>query len=670
MQSLGWYMKRLQGMTPEEISWRIRSMVRDHVDRGRIALGRYPSLGEANPPGSAGAQQGYRVSDLLPGEWGSTSVKEPERTWCAALTRRADRIRTGHLSFFDLENRHLGEPIDWNRDHDSGKKAPMAFSPSIDYRDYDVTGDAKLVWEPNRHHQLVVLGRAYRASGDIRYAEAVTDQLESWMSQCPFGKGMNWRSPLELAIRLINWVWAVDLIRESGRVEGDFRARLHHSVYLHLWEISRKYSRGSSANNHLIGEAAGVFIASSYFPFLTGAECMRKQAREILCREIEAQTYLDGCGREQAFGYHLFILQFFLIAGVVARTSYSDFPFSYWSRMERMFEFAATLAGGGDPPMFGDCDDGYVLDLGAGPCNVYDLLSVAAVLFGRTDFKQVSGGYREPARWLIGRESGSMYEAIPIGRGVPLASVAFPESGYYLLQCGHHGESDRISLVFDCGELGYKSIAAHGHADALSFTLRVGGEDVFVDPGTYDYFKYPEWRNHFRKTFAHNTVVLDGMDQSVMIGPFLWGRRAHSKCIAWETDCEGGYVAGEHDGYLHQASPVMHRRHLNLDRKRKTITIRDDVLCGSKHDVTICFRLASDVSPRKIDLHHWEIVISGSAVLLELDSRLSVETYSAGSPSIGGWVSKGYHRKTPATAIVGRTSINENVAFKCRVTIS
>jgi hypothetical protein len=49
---------------------------------------------------------------------------------------------------------------------------------------------------------------------------------------------------------------------------------------------------------------------------------------------------------------------------------------------------------------------------------------------------------------------------------------------------------------------------------------------VIVDPGTYCYHREPRWRNHFRSTAAHNTVVLDGADQSEMLGPFMWGRRA------------------------------------------------------------------------------------------------------------------------------------------------
>src|SRR5262249_25678634 len=151
----------------------------------------------------------------------------------------------------------------------------------------------------------------------------------------------------ELAIRLINWAWAIDLIRESGLVTGKFGTRLRHSAYLHLWQITCNYSRGSSANNHRIGEAAGVFIASSYFSELDRDGDWQRASRQILEEEIITQTYPDGGSREQAVGYHVFVLQFLLLAAIVARKTGKDFSEGYWSRLERMLEFLGVLWEGG-----------------------------------------------------------------------------------------------------------------------------------------------------------------------------------------------------------------------------------------------------------------------------------------------------------------------------------
>src|SRR5262249_31783344 len=80
--------------------------------------------------------------------------------------------------------------------------------------------------------------------------------------------------------------------------------------------------------------------------------------------------------------------------------------------------------------------------------------------------------------------------------------------------------------TLDHGPLGLGALAAHGHADALSMTLRHGSDDLFGDPGTLAYFEDAAARDACRSTPAHSTVSFGGRSQSEMLGPFLWGRRA------------------------------------------------------------------------------------------------------------------------------------------------
>jgi hypothetical protein len=650
-----------------ELAWRLKSRIRDEVDWYRFRLGLYPSTKIEDP---LDTQFGFRLSDIEVGEWASASAGDQEFEWLKKVVARADKILEHRFSFFNLKDCCLGDSIDWNKDHENGKQASLRFAPSINYRDFRVTGDAKVVWEPNRHHQLVVLGRAYRVTGNIHYAQEIVKQIESWWEQCPFGMGMNWRSPLELGIRLINWVWTFDLIRDSGVITPEFKSKLLHSVYLHLWEITRKYSYGSSANNHLIGEAAGVFIATSYFKDLQNAKKWRSDSYEILEREIITQTYPDGCSREQAFGYHLFVLQFFLLAGIVARKIEKDFTEAYWKRLEKMFEFLAAMIEGGPPTMFGDCDDGYVLDLGGCKDDLYGLLSIGAVLFNRPEFKELARGFSEPTFWLLGPSSRETFETIQVGSNQgSLISKAFPDSGYYLLQCGPKSSGDEISVLFDCGDLGYKSIAAHGHADALSFTLRAFGKYIFLDPGTYDYFSYPEWRNYFRSTKAHNTVVVDDSDQSVMLGPFMWGYRAKGHCISWNPTLVGGRVVGEHDGCMRLKDPVMHRRILDLDAESRVLTIRDEIIAKRSHEIRIYFHLSEECVILNNESSKYEIDVKGRKVMIEIDINLSAETLAGGENPIGGWVSSGYHKKVASTSIIGCGICHGNTSFVCRVII-
>ncbi len=76
------------------------------------------------------------------------------------------------------------------------------------------------------------------------------------------------------------------------------------------------------------------------------------------------------------------------------------------------------------------------------------------------------------------------------------------------------GLKKRSDNTFDHAELGFNTIAAHGHADALHITLMIDGEKIFIDPGTYCYHSDITWRNYFRKTKNHNTVTINQENQS------------------------------------------------------------------------------------------------------------------------------------------------------------
>jgi len=669
MQPLNWYYRRIRGMSPGEIAWRMRSALMDAADGVRIPLGIVPRL----PAGSPLPKEtpGFRTTDLPVGAWARDPVSPDASVWAERLKGRAGELLGNRLTYFNLRNAFHGDPTDWHRDRDSGKSAPLRLSQRIDYRDFRVTGDCKMVWEPNRHHHLVVLGRAYRALGDTRFAEAVFRQIASWMDTNPFGYGMNWRSPLELGIRLINWVWALDLVRDREARPPGFDERIRESAWRHLREISRKYSRGSSANNHLIGEAAGVFIGSSYFQELPETRRWREESFGILSDEILRQTHDDGGTREQALGYHLFVLQFFLLAGIVGKEVGAGFPPAYWERVGKMLDFAGALAEGGPLPMFGDCDDGYVLDLAGGGNDVRELLSVGSALLGRPFSGNPPPGCGEAACWLpgIGAREPAERPGAPCD-GSRLRSRSFPSTGIYLLQRGARGGEDAVSVLFDCGELGLGAIAAHGHADALSFTMRVGGREVFVDPGTFDYFTYPEWRSYFRSTASHNTMEIDGTDQSEMLGPFLWGGRAHARCTRFDTNGEGGVVKGEHDGYAGLPSPARHIRTIRMDAGFREVEVVDEVRSGGAHTVRLSFHIAEDCIAGMEGANTVRIEAGKSVVRLHIDPALSIRLLAGGENPGTGWVSRGYHRKSSSTTAVAEGTTQGDARFTCRMRIS
>jgi hypothetical protein len=635
-------------MSLHELVWRIGGAARASADWVTLKAG----MRLVTPaPAPRCRSIGFSAVDAPAPEFRKIYANFPS-TWRDKLVRDAERIVSHRLEIFDIVVTWQDE-ISWHSDYASHKRAPEPFAALVDYREFDVVGDCKLVWEVNRHHHWVVLARAYYVTGDVRFANEIVAQYKSWREQNQFYFGMNWCSPLELGVRLINWVWAFDMIREVDGVEA-IRDDVCYAIQQHCWYTARFQSKASSANNHLIGEAAGLFVAASYLPELLSAKQWLRHAQEILEQQIQAQSYDDGCTREHAFGYQFFVIQFFVICGIVAKKTGVDFSAQYWARLEKMMEFLITLGRGhGSPPLLGDCDDGYVLNLGDHPHDWRSVARLGSVLFGRSDWAHPADD-RESAVWLLAASASA--EAKPPENPPSIGSLAFAQSGYYLLS-GLDSAGKHISVLVDCAELGYGALAAHGHADALSLVVSWDNQPVLIDAGTYDYFTYPEWRNYFRSTRAHNTLEVDGQDQSVMSGPFMWSSRARARICEWAPRADGGRVVGEHDGYSRLAHPVHHRRTIDVATTTGLVEIIDELEGGGAHEVRRHFHF----DPQ------WAIVAqSETKVVLGAGSRL-VSLTAAGSPlqvlepAVGagpGWISTGYHRKSHCVTVVATDAVD------------
>ena len=657
MQRLQWYVNRLGRMSPSELTYRVAQAARETTHKWT----RLDQL-DAPAPHAAPTRAGFVHRDVYVDS--------------APYTEQADRLIAGRHDIFDLEGHDLGRSPEWNRDPLTGCLAPLSHAVSLDYRDEQLVGNIKYLWEPNRHLHVPQLAQAYVLTGEERYALAVQSHVSSWMDQCPCGRGPNWSSSLELAIRLINWsiTWQLlggaeaPLFRDpTGR---EFRDRWLRCVYQHARSISGRLSRFSSANNHLIGEAAGVWIASVTWNCWPRMRYWGLRCKQILETEALTQNAPDGGNREQAFSYQQFVLDFLLLSGLAARSAGEDFAPDYWQRIETMLEFvAAMMDAAGNMPMVGDADDGYVVKLSPDPAfdNYRSLLATGAMLFDRPDFARKAGGIDAKTRWLIGANAIAQHHSRPDKRnGVAALSRAFPQSGYYLLG-DRFDTSDEVKMLIDAGPLGYLSIAAHGHADALGIVLNVAGHDVLVDPGTYAYHTEPEWRSYFRSTRAHNTAMVDERDQSRQAGNFMWSRHARAKCLLFNANGIEQRFAGEHDGYETLGDPVTHRREITYDTASRVFDITDTFECDAAHRVCLSWHFAESLDPV---VHGDEMDVMAGRYrirLVPVDRPAHVHVYRGGAAQQGGWISRRFGRKVPATTVAWQSHIHGTTTLHTRI---
>jgi hypothetical protein len=665
-------------MTTREVLWRAQDEVRRQAWRRRqVRPGDSPyddSPRHDRAHDQAVVDPGRRAPVRLPpGLASAVPVAAAE-----ALTAAADGILAGRWVVLGAHRKDVAQP-DWFFDPVTGRRAPHdRYAFGVNPRSEEDTGNVKQVWELSRHHHLTILAAAWWLTGEERYADVVAQQLESWWQANPFLSGVHWTSGIELAIRLIAWTWVRRLLDGWPGAAGLFEDNpaCLRQIHWHQQFLAAFTSRGTSANNHVIAEAAGQLIASCAFPCFVESERWRRHSSDLLTRELDGNTFPSGVNRELASEYHCFVAELGLVAAIEAQASGHPLSAEVDRQLCRMVDAAAglvdeELAG----PRQGDGDDGHVLTVDGPPRDRWrGLLTLGATRYRSLPWWPPVPTADVRSTLLSGLAAGPVpSHPAPSSATAPVPSHPAPGSGpvvpgrpqsrpWHFADAGltilrtPAGVHPEIWCRADAGPHGYLAIAAHGHADALSVEVRHGGTEVLADPGTYCYHGDPQWRTYFRSTVGHNTMELGDRDQSTAGGPFLWLSAATTRELAVTSE----EWSAEHDGYGDLEPPARHRRRVRLDAIGRRLTIVDQVISAGRHHARLAFHLGPDVVVHGTDIGTGEgghgglhLTWPGGSARLHLPTPLAWHAHRGETDPVLGWYSPSFGRKQPATTLVG-----------------
>lgn len=638
--SLSWYLNRLRSMSVPEVAHRIREKARKLLARDRMeGWGRYPGSG---------------ALPMLPGIAVNPATLSDDIR--ADILMHADRVAQGTIAA-------LGQawPSDcltpgrmdamWTYDPATGEHWPGAehYTFDIPYRHRRDLGDIKFVWEFNRLQFLQPLAAAWAISGEERYARHIACVIDSWYENNPPFRGVGWNSGIELALRAISLLIVASLAGNALGKETQYRLRA--LLRAHAVWIARYPSGFSSANNHLVAEAAAEFLLGIGLDDMPGAAHLRERGLRTLNREAARQILADGAPAEQSPTYGAFTAEFLLLSAYVGAAAGHPLNGATLDRLDAFAAFILAIAdAAGNVPSLCDDDEGRV---------VTDMRhesdyarNIAHILAKTRGLAEPDFGNEPPTRLrtvLFGAVTRSQAHnagdaASPTEPMARPALATFREGGLSVVH-GLTTAGTSYDLLFDHGPLGYLSIAAHGHADALSFTLSVDGIPLFVDPGTFLYHSGGPWRDWFRGTRAHNSLCLNGRDQSIMSGAFNWSHKAHAELIEARIDESDWLLVGEQDGYRRETG-LMHRRHIVSTLNGIRI---DDHLPGyGKASAELVFQTAPEI----------QAICAGNVCTLSREGRALARVTLPADGLVackcgedgfdGGWFSPSFGARIPA----------------------
>jgi hypothetical protein len=540
----------------------------------------------------------------------------------------------------------------WHLDPATGKCWPRdPFCFSINYRHADGWGDIKLVWEINRLQHVQAAAALACVTRDHDSARACLAEVEHWIDLNPPFRGINWNSGIELALRVVSFLVVFSFVGEAATQNQ--RLKFWNTLHVHGVWLSRYISAYSSANNHRTAEGLGLLLIGSLCPIFVESSRWRSLGQNLLEETASLQILADGVGAEQATAYTAVVAEMLLLGNHVAAACGHPMSQQFLERLALAGEYLRWFIDDrGNVVHIGDDDNACVI----GPFHpeqnyVGSVLNSLANVVRRPDLL-VPGAPEHLRDILFGRD-------LVRGEG-PQGMRTFSTGGYTVGR--HKTDHGDLLVAFDHGYLGYLSIAAHGHADALSLWLHCGGQPVFVDAGTYLYHSGGEWRRYFRETRSHNTLAVEGRSSSSISGHFNWSHKASAALIQSEENGDCWFVEAEHDGYK-PAFGCLHRRRLAVDPARG-LTVSDRLLGGNPVDVEIGYMLHPDLTA-SLDSD----VVSvrrGDTVLIRVwgEGNLALSLRVPGENSVeAAWYSSSFGRKVETTRISFKGMLSEGRDF-------
>ncbi|OPH50571.1 heparinase [Paenibacillus ferrarius] len=533
---------------------------------------------------------------------------------------------------------NLGDPIDWL---------------------YNPSNDLEFTWVLNRHWYMLDLGKAYLMTQKEEYVHTFIKHLRGWRLQNPVPEHLSyekatffqqpgpWRL-LEVGLRVQSWISAFKYMEGSPVITDIFREEFHTALIEHANYLTSYL--GNTEINHAIMHMQGLFMISIFCKDHPRASFWRQFANERLELCMVHQIDPDGVQCELTTHYHNGSIEMFGTPYLLGKVSGYPMPDGYANNLRKMGAFTHAMI---------RPDNG---STAAGDSDLISSSKERLALLGAIleDESYISmGEVSSEMLWLVGRDRYEAFKQRQLSY-TPLlpATVSFPQTGFYFMKDEQH------YVFFDAASMG----GAHGHADALSLEWMWKRNLLFLDPGRYTY-EEGEWRRYFKSTRAHNTITVDGLDQTPYAASQEWGQPL-AECVTnrWITGEEYDFIDASHNGYMRLEDPVLHRRWLLLGKKRNVMIIVDWLESAGVHAIEQRFQLPPSADVRIPDGGYSDmlstIVNYSSAVQMQMHwktSRDQIGDFAVVSEQ--GWVSEIYGVKEETSTIVGKGTMTGNMGI-------
>lgn len=480
------------------------------------------------------------------------------------LKWRVGQMEMGRFRYFSSQ---WFEVPDWHSNPLTGFVYPK-HQHWLDVDDFSPkAGDIKYVWEKSRFTFLYDLVRYDYHFGQDQLGK-VFELITDWIDNNPVNCGPNWKCSQEIALRVLNWTFALHYHRLSLALNQLLLDKILCSIYDQMRHVAAniRFSEIAVSNNHVLTEALGLFVTGIMFPCFPESHEWRKKGKDLFEREINRQITSDGTYLQFSMNYHRVVVQLMTWGIQLAELNDEWFSETVYEQADASLRFLRICmdAVNGGLPLYGHNDGALFFPLSE--CDFRDfrpqLIALESVLYS---WKNSDPVLSEEKAWLVPEELSDVESYLEV---VEDGAFNFQEDGYFIVR-----DSGTITFL-RCGSYCSRPFQAdHNHLD-----IWINGRNILRDAGTWLYNADEESTRYFAGTRAHNTIMIENFDQMQKRHRFIWTHWITNAKGKSGTADDGFWIETEFEGFRHVGNGIVHKRRVIKKAGRLHWLVEDLVL--------------------------------------------------------------------------------------------
>jgi hypothetical protein len=500
------------------------------------------------------------------------------------ILQRGDDVLARSFSIYRTKFQTKSE-INWQYDYLNNYEFPMASYWKYNRMEFPFGTELTVPLVMGRFYHVHDLAVAYSLSGEEKYVTGIIEIIQSFIDNNPLYQGVQWHSPAEVAIRLINFLQAGKLVLHSPQITPERLDAYFHFVLAHIMYLENNLDLKPDRDHRYLVGVLALQMAGLLFGDTDYGRKLLSVAQFQIEQELRRQFHTDGTSYLQSISAHAFSCEVLFHALYNVEKYSLRYSRDFSSIIKKTARTLCTyLREDGTIPHLGDFCNCVVLPFGRDntQLNIAHVLTLHAILFNDAE---LAGTFFKPDfdHYLYfdkERVEQTKYSATQF---YGLSSAGLRDGGHYWLR-----DYTGVDMFVKASGLGRNGRGAPGHDDPFTFELHYKNNPFIVDSGMFSVFANPDLRNAQRSVMGHNTPYIDDMP--------LIGKSATTetktdisgpKVLMWRTTPGEDILVAQHYAYVRLYDPSIIKRTFHFNKDNKEIRIKDEFLGGAGHKIAL-----------------------------------------------------------------------------------